>query len=397
MSARTPMSALIRPNVSIAERRVRRPVGQLALWLVLALASPAASAAATPVPCGPGPQITDAAGDGHHINTDVTAAWFAEDSGTGAVTAVIQANYAVWEPAHDDSDVAGFALLYSVGSGIRYVRAEAPRPPDAIRYDYGTWTKTGGFQSAGSTTGSAVAGSRGAVSIAVPAAAGAVAGTKLASPFVLTYDGVTGGVPHWVDRGPGGVTPDDGAERGADFIVGTCSTPPTPAVTAVSLGAASKVVGGGNVAVSGTVSPARAGVEVVLSLTAGATTTKRATTDSSGRFRVTVAVGRTTRLKAEAEGIASQTLTVRVIPVVRIAVKRVRSGLYRIEGTVRPALPGQVLLLRTNAFRATATARVVNGRFSFQLRNPVRGSYDAVYIPSGSTAERATSNRGVIK
>ena len=46
---------------------------------------------------------------------------------------------AIWEPAHDDSDAAGFAVLYTAG-GPRYVRVEAPRGA-APRYDHGTWTR----------------------------------------------------------------------------------------------------------------------------------------------------------------------------------------------------------------------------------------------------------------
>ena len=45
----------------------------------------------------------------------------------------------------------------------------------------------------------------GTVTLDVPAVA---AGTVLARPFVLTYDGERRRRPHWVDRAPGGVTPD---------------------------------------------------------------------------------------------------------------------------------------------------------------------------------------------
>ena len=53
-------------------------------------------------------------------------------------------------------------------------------------------------------------------------ATGAVPGAILARPFVLTYDGIDGVEPHWVDRAPGGVTP-DGIEFGADYVVGGLS------------------------------------------------------------------------------------------------------------------------------------------------------------------------------
>ena len=87
---------------------------------VLAAAAVAAPAAAAPAPCGGVPQITDVAGDGHHSTTDVVSAWLSEDA--GRLQAVIRPRVAVWEPAHDDSDAAGFALLYTAGGRLRYVR-----------------------------------------------------------------------------------------------------------------------------------------------------------------------------------------------------------------------------------------------------------------------------------
>ena len=41
----------------------------------------ATPAVAAPAPCGGTPQIADAVGDGHHENTDVTAAWLSEQAG----------------------------------------------------------------------------------------------------------------------------------------------------------------------------------------------------------------------------------------------------------------------------------------------------------------------------
>ena len=184
----------------------------------LAVAAQAApAAAAIPPPCGAA-QITDAAGDGHHDNTDVTAAWLAEAD--GRLQAVIRPRAAVWEPVHDDSDAAGFAFLYTAGGATRYVRAEAPRGAP-VRFDHGTWTLAGGFASDGPTAGEAVAGPGGAVAIDLPAVP---AGTVLARPFALTYDGATGTAPHWVDRAPGGVDP-AGTEVGADFVAGSCAAP----------------------------------------------------------------------------------------------------------------------------------------------------------------------------
>ena len=139
-----------------AGTRVRRIVGVIVVAASLATAAPAW--AAPPAPCGGVAQIADPQGDGHHINTDVVGAWFSEQA--GRLQAVVQVRQGIWEPAHDDSDAAGFAVLFTTGGQIRYVRAEAPREAP-VRYDHGTWTHAGGFVSAGTTTGEAIAGTRG--------------------------------------------------------------------------------------------------------------------------------------------------------------------------------------------------------------------------------------------
>src|SRR5688572_8954583 len=178
----------------------------------LAAVASATPAVAAPPPCG-APQIADPSGDGHHSNTDVVAAWLSESA--GRLQAVIRPRVAVWEPAHDDSDAAGFALLYTAGGQLRYVRAEAPRGAP-VRFDHGTWSAAGGFVSAGPTNGEAASD---AVTIDVP---GVPASTLLSRIFVLTYDGADATGPHWVDRAPGGTGPDDGA-FGADFVAGSCT------------------------------------------------------------------------------------------------------------------------------------------------------------------------------
>ena len=143
--------------------------------------------AAPPPPCGGTPQISDPAGDGHHANTDVLAGWLSEQA--GRLQAVIRVSQGLWEPAHEDSEAAGFAFLFELGGQIRYVRAEAPRQAP-VRFDFGTWTRSGGFVSGGGTMGVAEAGSGGTVTIDVPAQTGVAPGAVLARPFVLTYDGI---------------------------------------------------------------------------------------------------------------------------------------------------------------------------------------------------------------
>ena len=382
----------------------RRGLPLAAVAAVAALAATAPSAlAAPPPPCGGIVQISDPANDGHHPNTDVIAGWLSEAN--GRLQAVIQARTASWAPAHDDSDSAAWALLFSIGGRTSYVRATGPRT-GVPTYDYGTWTGGGGFVSEGATTGETTTGSGGAVTIDVPAATGATPGMVMTGPFILTWDGATGAEPHWVDGAPGGVTPET-TDRGADFVVGSCSAggPVDPGgdggpvrTTAVTLRAPRRLRGGGRALVSGRVTPARSGVRVAVSTTAGRrTATRRFTTAADGTFAGNVAVSETSRVRAVAEGIGSQTRTVRVFSRVRIKVRRLSGGAVLVTGTVRPRLPGRVLLLKTTDARPTKTARARKGRFRIRLERPRKGRYQAVYIPSGRRAERSTSNRGVIR
>ncbi len=362
-------------------------------------------AVAAPSPCGGVPEITDAIGDGHHNTTDVTTAWFSEQAG---LQAVIRPRTAAFGPAHEDSEAAGFALLFEVDGVRRYVRAEAPRT-GAMRYDHGTWNGSG-FASSGPTTGTVESGAGGAVMIDVP---GVAAGTRLSRPFALTYDGEDApGVVHWVDRAPGGTSP-AGTEFGADLVVGTCglgtgSVAPAPGgigtgagttVTpgGVTLRAPRRVTGAKTVRVTGSVRPAAGGVPVRLRVQAHRTTARTATTAGDGTFALRVPIGETTKLRATAGGLDSQTLTVTVRSTVRVQVRRAKSGGVIVTGTVRPKLPGRVLWLRDGAFSPSATTTATRGAFRLRLTHPRAGRYQAVFIPSGTRAERSTSNTGVIR
>lgn len=376
-------------------------VGRLAVVVAaIAMVGTASPAAAVPPPCGGTPQMADASGDGHHDNTDIVAAWLSEQA--GRLQVVIQLRQARWEPAHTEPNaVAGFAFLFDVGGRTGYVRAEAARQAP-VRFDYGTWTRSGGFASAGATSGEAEAGAGGTATIDVPAQTGATPGAVLSRLFVMTSDGPPDDEPHWVDRAPGGKTPDDPA-FGADFVVGSCPAAGAPPggvrTTAVQLTVPRRLKGGGTARIFGRVAPARAGVPVELT----ATTTRRRSvvrrvvTRADGTFAVSLPVSETTRLRAVAEGIGSQTRTLTVASTVRIKVRRLRGGGAIVTGRVRPALPGRVLWLRSNAARPTATTRPRKGRFRLRLRRPRPGRYQAVFIPSGARAERSTSNTGVIR
>ncbi len=379
-------------------------------------ACPNASAAA-PAPCNAIAQIADDKGDGHHPNSDVLAGWFSEAA--GRLQAVIQTNFGEWAPAHEDSETAGFAMLFTVAGQTRYVRLVTPRPGAApLAYDHGTWSAGTGFVSAGATAGEVVAGVSGTATIDVPAATGAVAGTPLARPFVMTYDGGAPLAPHWVDRAPGGAgdsTPTETA-FGADYVVGSCQPAgggagpggePAPGpgqsvtTTAVVLAAPKRLVGGGKLRASGRVLPARAGVPVRLTLRTRrkgpAAVVRTVATLADGTFAYDLQAVETSLVDATAEGINAQTKTVTVQSTVTVALRRLRSGKTVVSGKVAPRIPGRVQLLRSNAFAPTASTTVIKGRFAFKARRLTRGRYQVVFIPSGARAERSTSKSGVVR
>jgi hypothetical protein len=372
-------------------------VATLALWAPAAHAAP-------PAPCGGTPQIADPRGDGHHNNTDVVAAWVTETG--GRLQAVIRVYTGIWEPAHEDSESAGFAFLYRVGGQTRYVRTVVRFGAQPV-FDHGTWTLAGGFVSEGATTGEVTTGFNGTTTMDIPALP---AGTVLANPFVLTYDGIEGGQPHWVDRGPGGTTP-AGSEYGADYVVGSCFGAPAgpggdpgtdpgagaPTTSAISLQAPRRMTGSGKATIRGHVTPARGGVSVTVTAKARRTLTRTVTTAADGSFKVALPVSETTSVRAVADGLGSQTYTIKMYSRVRIKVRTLKSGAVVVTGTTSPKLTGRVLLLRSNAVRPSARTTARNGRFKFRLRHPRPGRYQAVYIPRGGRAERSTSNTGVIR
>ncbi|XAY03605.1 hypothetical protein DSM112329_00425 [Paraconexibacter sp. AEG42_29] len=390
--------------------RAALPVAILAA--LAGFASPAAAAA--PAPCGGIPQITDPSKDGHHPNTDVLSAWFSEEA--GRLQAVVKTFGAGHTAEHTDAElnVAAYAVLFEVAGRTRFVRASLPTGAPGFQYDYGTYTAPSTFTVEGTTTGSEIGGPGGTLTIDVPAQTGATPGVTLARPFVLTYDGVSGGVPDWVDHAPGGVSPTD-PSVGADYVVGSCAplvpvpggdpvpgpgSTPVPAVrtSAVALTAPARLTGGGLAKLTGRVVPARGGVPVDVTVTGGRKLVRRVSTAADGSFAVTVPLKQTSKVRAVAEGIGSQTATVTVRSTVRIAIKRLPGGIVTVRGTVRPALPGKALLLRTTSSIPTATTRVsAAGTFSFRVKRPRTGRYQAVYIPSSGRAERSVSNTGVIR
>jgi hypothetical protein len=416
-----PLQRSVMPAHGAGVATVPKLVNTIVVAIALSLGSCATALAAAPAPCGGVVQISDDSGDGHHENTDVLSAWFSEQA--GRLQAVIKVNVGDWRPMHVDSDAAGWAVLFDVAGQPRFVRVEAPKS-GPIRYDYGTWTLAGGFVSAGATNGEVTTGAGGTATIDVPAETGAVPGALLARPFVLTYEGTaSASAPHWVDRGPGGVTPSETA-FGADYVVGSCPGSATAGAgagagenpvdgsaagagagaattSAVVLDAPERRVGTGRVRASGRVLPARGGVTVLV--TAKATRSSKAPfvrsvkTLPDGSFAISIPLSESSTVTAVAEGINSQTRTITVRSKVRMTLRRLASGKTFASGWVSPRLPGRVLLLRTNAAVPSATTTVGRGGFRFAARRLIHGRYQAVFIPSGNRAERSTSASGVVR
>ena len=224
---------------------------------------------------------------------------------------------------------------------------------------------------------------------------GVSTGTKLQSPFALTADGVEGTSPHWVDKAPGGTEPAGDSSFGADYVVGSCGAEPDPyTLSGVTIAAPKTLRGGGVPIVKGAVTPARADVPVTV--TAGKRSFETVTAPS-GDYAVKVPIRRTTVLRAEAENVRSQSVTVTVRSTVTLELRRKNTKGALATGRVRPALAGRVLLLRTTAARPSATTKARKGRFRMSVKRLRKGRYQAVFIPSGNRAVRSTSKTGVIK
>ena len=126
-------------------------------------------------------------------------------------------------------------------------------------------------------------------------------------------------------------------------------------------------------------------------------TVRTVATAADGTFAYGFQAVENSLVDAVAEGVNAQTQTVTVQSTVAIKLRRLRSGKTVVSGKVGPRIPGRVLLLRSNAFAATATTTVAKGRFAFKARRLARGRYQVVFIPSGARAERSTSTSGVVR
>jgi hypothetical protein len=154
------------------------------------------------------------------------------------------------------------------------------------------------------------------------------------------------------------------------------------------------------VEVTGSVLPARAGVDLELIVSsAGGSRTLSAESGADGSFAHSMKVSETTTVRARAldSGIESAAFRVLVSSIATLEVRNLADGRAVVSGNTSPGLPGRVLLLRPYEIRPTARTVARNGKFSLRLGRSVRGSFRALYIPFNGRAERALSNRGVIK
>ena len=169
-------------------------------------------------------------------------------------------------------------------------------------------------------------------------------------------------------------------------------------MTSVQLRARSKLVGGGSVPVSGSVAPARGGVPVELSAKTRSSVVKRLTTKADGTFATSIPVKETTRAPCRRRGHRlTDTQGRRVVEGPdQGQASAARSRAHPGDGASEAARDECCLLRTTSAVPAARTV-ARKGRFSFRFKNLRRGRYQAVFIPSKGRAERATSNKGVIR
>ena len=324
----------------------------------------------------------------------------------GRLQAVIQPRAAVWEPAHDESDAAGFALLYTAGGADCATCAPWRRAAPA-RFDHGTWTARRRLRQRRRRRPARRRRGRRRVTIDVPAIA---PGTVLARPFVLTYDGGTGADLHWVDRAPGG----DDARRRRSSAPTTSSAraaaawparPARAAAPATDHGGRSstrpaRVVGGGS-AHGRRPRRARRGPASRVALTATARAAgraPRAVTQADGSFSLLLPIGETTRRARRRGGdrLADAHDHRRLdgphprAPAGAAARPRPRAPSTRAARPRAAAPPRRRRAHRHREAPATGASR-------FRLAPPARGPLPGRLHPVRRRAERSTSNTGVIR
>lgn len=174
-----------------------------------------------PEPCNGLLQVADDDEQDPSADKDVLGAFFRFDDGTATANIVLETA----SPALGSSATEAFwRVVYDVAGTRRWVGLRLSRPllgaPVTTTYEHGTYTgdfsASGGYTTAGATSGRVFTGGTGVVQIDIPAAAGGEAGTVLAGPVAVTWEGnaLSGGY-------------EDRTSPGADYTVAPCAPPPS--------------------------------------------------------------------------------------------------------------------------------------------------------------------------
>ena len=297
-----------------------------------------------------------------------------------------------WEPEHDDAEINGSRLRDDLhrrrADRLRArPRLAALRKTGRPRLRHLRRRRAG--SPAPAPTGGEVATppSGGTVAIDVPAATGAVPGTRLAGPYVLTYDGITGGEPDWVDQAPGGSPPD--RPRSRRRLRGRLLRRRRGGggqTVAVQLEAPKRIIGARKVTVSGRVVPAagrgRGRADPQRPRQQGLAAAHRRRRPLRGR-----------RADPRSDRAARRRRRHRLADPDRGGAlegedpgpRRCAPARFGSSGASRPALPGRLLLLGADEVEPDRDASGRQGGASPSASAPGKlgpGRYQVVYIPS---------------
>lgn len=155
---------------------------------------------------------------------------------------------------------------------------------------------------------------------------------------------------------------------------------------------------GESVILSGVVAPADQGPVTIVEVVTGDTVAGPVTSAADGSYEVAFQPQRNVRLRAEWNGEQSEPIWVRVRPIVRVTLGRVRLfGKAKVAGRVRPAVPGARVDLSLRRGSTTIARRRValddDGRFATRLpvRKPGRLRARAVFDHDGFLRSTAKS------
>ena len=313
----------------------------------------------------------------------------------------------------------------------RYVQLRPPRNGAPV-FEQG---RSNGLQTTtdGAVAGRLLPGSPGIIEISLPAAA-APSGSILRAPVVIAAE-ANAVKATWFERAPGGneAGDPDASPAGADWRVGECvsasqsetSPPPspgsnapgTPVTTTESAGATSgsgagaasgaKITSlafrrarvtatyGHTTLVRGAVAPATAGVPVdIVNERGKILVTLHSAAD--GGFAVNVRTLRPARLRAQAAGLTSAPIHLRMAPLVRASFMATEHG-ATYSGTVTPFLNGSVAIERhvDGQWLAVGYGRLTDGRFRLRVPGAARGRHRVVIEAGRRTDDRPHQEEAV--